>query len=378
MEEALSEGEIKPYLLSEFLINAGDSLNQLEGKNVAKSRKTKKILVVEDNRDLQKYLETILGNAYTIVTACNGREGLEKAIVEKPDLILADVMMPEMDGNQMTEKVKSRDELKGIPVLLLTAKANMAVEGFKKGADDYIVKPFDRNELAARINAHLMIKELRDELIRKNKELENTLAEKTIAQKQLAKSEKRFREMAENLPNAIVEMDLHYKVTFLNHYGRKLFKATEQDMKKGILILDYVDPTEKEKLSKDMDTLFKTGKTDLSEYKLKTKDGSIITVLIKSTVIEKNGTIFGIRSSILETEPVLNTMLLPDREFNSKHDISERESEILLLLIKGASYKEIGEKLFITYKTVDKHVAHIYKKTGVKNRLQLLQLIQKK
>ena len=71
-------------------------------------------------------------------------------------------MMSKMDGYQFTEIIKGNEDFKGIPVILLTAKADifMKVEGFEKGADDYIIKPFDSKELCARINAHLNIKEL--------------------------------------------------------------------------------------------------------------------------------------------------------------------------------------------------------------------------
>ncbi|HUV64699.1 MAG TPA: ATP-binding protein [Sedimentisphaerales bacterium] len=111
------------------------------------------VLLVEDNEDMRYYIGTILTNEYQIQEADNGRKGLELARRHLPDLIISDVMMPEMDGIEFCRTLKYDENTSHIPVILLTAKGSEAaqVEGLETGADDYVVKPFSQAVLLARI-----------------------------------------------------------------------------------------------------------------------------------------------------------------------------------------------------------------------------------
>ncbi len=110
------------------------------------------ILVIEDNADLREFIKDTLKKEFQIILASNGNEGLVKAQEIIPDLIISDVMMPEMDGISMTLLLKKSTATSHIPVILLTAKAGSAniIEGLQSGADDYLIKPFDGDELIAR------------------------------------------------------------------------------------------------------------------------------------------------------------------------------------------------------------------------------------
>lgn len=112
-----------------------------------------KILVVEDNDDLRSYLCDILSAQYMVVSASNGKIGLEKAESEQPDFILTDVTMPEMDGLTMVKNIKRNKRLSHIPIVVLSAKASVRdkVEGLREGIDDYITKPFSATYLRHRI-----------------------------------------------------------------------------------------------------------------------------------------------------------------------------------------------------------------------------------
>ncbi|MDF2441099.1 MAG: two-component system, OmpR family, alkaline phosphatase synthesis response regulator PhoP [Abditibacteriota bacterium] len=110
----------------------------------------KKILAVDDERHIVRLVQINLQKeGYEVVTASNGREALEKVQSERPDLIVMDVMMPEMDGFEALETLKANEATAGIPIIMLTAKAQDAdvFSGWQKGADLYLTKPFNPAEL---------------------------------------------------------------------------------------------------------------------------------------------------------------------------------------------------------------------------------------
>lgn len=111
------------------------------------------LLIVEDNEDVITYMMTILAEGYEVVAAADGSEGFDRACELIPDIILTDVMMPVMDGITMLDMLKNDPRTSHIPVVILTAKADVAsrVEGLARGADAYIAKPFDREELRAQL-----------------------------------------------------------------------------------------------------------------------------------------------------------------------------------------------------------------------------------
>lgn len=120
----------------------------------SKSKSRYKLLIVEDDKDIKNYISDVLGRDYQIIEAENGRKGLELAIKELPDCVITDVMMPEMDGIEMCEKIKKNEKTSHIPVIILTAKTaiEQRVEGLQVGADSYIPKPFNIDHLRVRIS----------------------------------------------------------------------------------------------------------------------------------------------------------------------------------------------------------------------------------
>ena len=110
----------------------------------------KKILAVDDEKHIVRLVEiTLQREGYEVVTASNGAEALEKVATEKPDLVIMDVMMPEMDGLQALQKLKDDPATASVPVIMLTAKAQDSdvFQGWKSGADLYLTKPFNPQEL---------------------------------------------------------------------------------------------------------------------------------------------------------------------------------------------------------------------------------------
>jgi DNA-binding response OmpR family regulator len=139
-----------------------------------------KVLAVDDNNiNIRLLSRTLTNNNFTVVTASSGREAIDITNSEKPDLILLDVLMPEMDGFETCKILKASNETRHIPVIFLSAK-NETIDkarGLALGGSDYLTKPFDPVEIVARIRSHIAIRKDVIELSHKNEELRNKINE---------------------------------------------------------------------------------------------------------------------------------------------------------------------------------------------------------
>ena len=166
-ESEIGGDEVDSELIENYFIDNQESLKELVSKNVPETYRDKKqtLLIVEDNKDILEYISELLSNEFNILRASDGREGLEKAINELPELIVSDVMMPIMDGMSLTREIKSNVQTSHIPIILLTARTSFSykLEGFETGADDYITKPFNEQLLRGRIKNILKNRQLLQE-----------------------------------------------------------------------------------------------------------------------------------------------------------------------------------------------------------------------
>lgn len=165
-----------------------------------------KILIVDDNPTNITILGEVLSRDYRLYVANNGEKAINLAREIMPDIILLDVMMPEMDGYEVCRILKSGFETESIPIIFITAKSSSEdiVRGFQEGGQDYVTKPFNHNELRARIRNHIDLKKMREELANaahalenanietaaKNLELEQTIDELNRTKEQLIATEK--------------------------------------------------------------------------------------------------------------------------------------------------------------------------------------------
>ena len=137
-----------------------DSIYETEEENKTneyrkpKAKTRYRVLIVEDDEEIRRYIRSELDSDFRIYECTNGREGLETILKEKPDLVISDVMMPEMDGITLCRKIKQNININHIPIILLTAKskAEDQIEGLEIGADAYIVKPFNTELLRTTIS----------------------------------------------------------------------------------------------------------------------------------------------------------------------------------------------------------------------------------
>ncbi|MGB1040275.1 MAG: ATP-binding protein [Flavobacteriales bacterium] len=204
-----------------------------------------KLLIAEDNVELADYLKELFQNKYQVITATNGKEGLEKSIEEVPDIIISDWMMPEMNGIEFLNEIKTNPVTSHIPFVLLTAKSEVKdkITGYETGADAYFGKPFNFEELRAQI---VNLINLRKNLIEKYSE-SNTIPEgvvtnsqdvefwnqfKTFLDEHLINPELNSITIAEEL--GMSRMQLHRKLTALTGQSavniirnQRMIKATQ-------------------------------------------------------------------------------------------------------------------------------------------------------
>jgi len=200
-ERVLSD-ELKGELSGLEHYFTSQSGNTTPGKPVSASTTSDQstVLVIDDNPDIRAYLEHCLTPHYEVIRARDGVEGMQMARQSAPDLIICDIMMPNMDGYEVCKSLKADSQLNHIPLIFLTAKASrgMKIEGLQAGADDYIAKPFNASELLARVGNLILLRQQQKEL----KNLNEHLEEKVRGQ---LESILRGKRMARFLPKKLMQ-----------------------------------------------------------------------------------------------------------------------------------------------------------------------------
>ncbi|HRH59396.1 MAG TPA: PAS domain S-box protein, partial [Chitinophagaceae bacterium] len=200
------------------------------------------ILVADDNADMREHIGSLLSKQFNIITAKNGSDALGKIKERKPDLIVSDIMMPVMDGIELLKQIKSNKLTAHIPVILLTARAGeeSKIEGWETGADDYLVKPFSGKELAARIKAHI------------------TLKQKTQAEL------KKIYQLFDDVPFAIAVLkDKDLVIDFINKYNLEIWGVKKENVLGKPLF--EARPDIKENVEEIHNTVYKTGERFFAE-----------------------------------------------------------------------------------------------------------------
>lgn len=241
-------------------------------KKKTKSRTRFKVLIVEDEYEIRKYIKEELSSEYRISESQNGKEALETALKDMPDLIISDVMMPEMDGITLCKKIKQNINISHIPVILLTAKSKTEdkIEGLEIGADAYIVKPFN-TELLKTTVANLI--ENRERLKTKfngNEQLQIKIQDIKMKSSDEVLMEKVIKVINENIadPALNVEMLASHVGMSRVHMHRKLKELTNQsarDFIKGIRLKQAASLLSSKKISVS-EVAYATGFSNLSHF----------------------------------------------------------------------------------------------------------------
>ena len=192
-----------------------------------------RILFADDNADMREYIRRLLAEQYEVETVGDGQTALERILANPPDLVLADVMMPRLDGFGLLKRLRGDERTRTIPFIMLSARAGeeARVEGLSAGADDYLTKPFSARELLARVGTHVEMARLR-----------------RAAATALEESEKRFRELADSAPVMIWITDDQGNVEFANRTYLEYFEVALADVA-GQRWRDFVHPDDYESYS---------------------------------------------------------------------------------------------------------------------------------
>jgi PAS domain S-box-containing protein len=184
-------------------------------ENVDGGRSRPRIVLADDNSDMREYVRGLLASRYDVVACPDGRAALEEIRRNPPDLVLSDVMMPELDGFGLLAALRADAALSTLPVILLSARAGeeSTIEGMEAGADDYLIKPFSARELMARVGAQIGISMMRRE-----------------AQRAVADSERRLRAIVEQTTAGIAQADREGRFVFVNDRFCEIAGRSREDL----------------------------------------------------------------------------------------------------------------------------------------------------
>jgi PAS domain S-box-containing protein len=243
-----ASGQIDPVIDRQALDELRPAQPTAPSRAIADDSNKPLILVVEDNPDMNAYLADILRSRYRVASAGDGRVGLEQALALRPDLILSDVMMPRMSGDQMVVELRRHAELADVPIVMLTAKADdeLRVRLFEQGVQDYLDKPFSVEELLARVAG--------------------PIAERKRSVEQLQASEERLRLALEAARDGLWDWDLRSgKVFRSRRYYQLVGRRPEEDAADFGFFKSTVHPDDQSRVLATIDA-HRRGETPAIEF----------------------------------------------------------------------------------------------------------------
>jgi len=258
------------------------------------------ILLIEDTKSTIDLINTTLTeNGYAVSIALSGKQGLKIANKLRPDLILMDILMPEMDGYETCKLLKDNDATKDIPVIFISAlnKTIDKVKAFELGAVDFISKPIEIEELHARINTHLTIKKLQRKLEILNEELEAKVIQRTLELENinhdlvdtveelfnksaaLLRSEERYRYITESISDYIYKVHIsNNKVVGTAHSPscESVTGFSEEELGNNLYLwYDIIYPDDRQRFNEFIEAFMKQPENCDIEHRIITKDGQV-------------------------------------------------------------------------------------------------------
>lgn len=206
------------------------------------------------------------------------------------------------------------------------------------------------------------------ELYRTNAQLHLEMQEKLKAEEKLKKSEERFREMALLLPTVIVETDMNLNLVFLNRAGMEILEMNDESLKQRQSFLNFIMDDDRPKVEEYASQVITGQSMNFIALRLVKKDKSKITFLSKADPVYINNVIEGIRWNAIDIKLMISSAFKLEESFYRDYHFTNREREVLDLVIQGYKNREIADRLFIQTGSVKDHITSIYSKIGVTSR----------
>jgi two-component system cell cycle sensor histidine kinase/response regulator CckA len=252
------------------------------------------ILLIEDNTaNLSVLTDFLTEHRFRVMVARDGESGIRVARQGQPDLILLDVRLPDINGFDVCKQLKSSDETRQIPVLFTTVTADVTnkVKGFEAGGVDYITKPFQLEEVLARVRTHLELRRLQTQLERAYAEVEERVQQRTGELKQanaaLQESEERFRVLYESNPTMYFSVDQQGTILSVNRFGAEQLGYTTAELENTPMINLYHPedhPVVDEQMAACLNNLLQVVQWECRKIK---RDGGVIWVRESARAVQQ-------------------------------------------------------------------------------------------
>ena len=193
-----------------------------------------RVLVVDDNADMREYLTRMLAPHWTVETAVDGEAALTSIRARRPDVVLTDVMMPNLDGFGLVARLRANEATADLPVIVLSARAGeeSRIEGLQVGADDYLVKPFSARELIARVQVHVSLAQLRRRLLDRAEEARRAAEDATRAKDEF------LAMLGHELRNPLSPIVIAVELMRLRGGNSKELSVIERQLKQLVRLVD--------------------------------------------------------------------------------------------------------------------------------------------
>ncbi|MDM8554279.1 PAS domain S-box protein [Desulfococcaceae bacterium HSG7] len=254
------------------------------------------VLIVDDEpRNLDVLHDYLRKSGFKVLVAINGEEALIRVRRTKPDLILLDIKLPDIDGFEVCRRIKALDAAKDTPIIFITSGTDAVdkVKGFEIGAADYITKPFEPEVAVARINKHLTIHRLQKQLEEQNVRLQQEIVERKQVEKLLRKSEKKYKALFQNAQVALFRTAISdgRPIEINKQYANMAGYPTVEDCMAEFNAADaWADPAARDEL---MRILRDKGSVTNYETAVNKKDGSRKHIIFSATIFPEQGYLEG-------------------------------------------------------------------------------------
>lgn len=308
------------------------------------------ILVVDDNPDNLRVLVNVLAqNNYKVRAALSGELALRSLEIVRSDLILLDIIMPEMDGYQVCKQIKANPKLADIPIIFISALHQVPdkIEAFSLGGVDFITKPFETDEVLMRVKTHLEIHQLQRQLAEQNDLLQKEISERKKSQQQLQRSEERFRSLVNVIPHGVAELDLTGRVTFSNASYNRIF-GYERGELEGIPLWELSKETDDYQKEQSYFQQLISGPSPPTAYVgvKKRKEGSLIHVQLDFDRLYANeGELTGFVVVVTDVTPWVNAEKALRREREFTQLILDTEPNFVFVKDKDGYFVTVNQAL---------------------------------